>query len=43
MTAARQSDTAKWHGLEPEQLIGAFRIMQTSRRLDDREDQRRRP
>jgi len=28
---------AKWRGLEPEQLIGAFRIMQTARRLDDRE------
>ena len=29
--------STKWHGLEPEQLINAFRIMQTSRRLDDRE------
>jgi len=27
----------KWHGLDPEQLIQAFRIMQTARRLDDRE------
>ena len=32
-----QRAAAKWHGLEPEQLIRAFRIMQTSRRLDDRE------
>jgi len=32
-----QPATAKWHGLEPDQLIHAFRIMQTSRRLDDRE------
>ena len=37
VTTARQTATAKWHGLEPEQLINAFRIMQTSRRLDDRE------
>jgi 2-oxoisovalerate dehydrogenase E1 component len=28
---------ARWRGLEPEQLIGAFRIMHTARRLDDRE------
>jgi len=34
---AQQTATSKWHGLEPEQLISAFRIMQTSRRLDDRE------
>jgi 2-oxoisovalerate dehydrogenase E1 component len=27
----------KWHGLDPDQLIHAFRIMQTARRLDDRE------
>src|SRR5689334_7153749 len=27
----------RWHGLEPDQLIQAFRIMQTARRLDDRE------
>ena len=33
----QQSTSNKWHGLEPEQLIDAFRIMQTSRRLDDRE------
>ena len=26
-----------WEGLDPEQLIRAFRIMQTARRLDDRE------
>jgi 2-oxoisovalerate dehydrogenase E1 component len=31
------SATEKWHGLEPEQLIAALRIMQTARRLDDRE------
>jgi len=37
MTTAQRAATVKWHGLEPEQLIGAFRIMQTSRRLDDRE------
>ncbi len=37
ITTARQTATAKWHGLEPDQLIDAFRIMQTSRRLDDRE------
>jgi len=28
---------SKWQGLDPEQLIQAFRIMQTARRLDDRE------
>jgi 2-oxoisovalerate dehydrogenase E1 component len=27
----------RWHGLDPEQLIQAFKIMQTARRLDDRE------
>jgi 2-oxoisovalerate dehydrogenase E1 component len=29
--------SGKWHGLDPEQLITAFRLMQTARRLDDRE------
>ena len=36
-TAQPAAAATKWHGLEPEQLIHAFRIMQTSRRLDDRE------
>ncbi|MFN7995269.1 MAG: dehydrogenase E1 component subunit alpha/beta [Bryobacteraceae bacterium] len=37
-TTASQPDTLdRWLGLEPEQLIQAFRIMQTARRLDDRE------
>ena len=37
MISTQRAAAAKWHGLEPEQLIHAFRIMQTSRRLDDRE------
>ncbi len=37
ITSSQPAATSKWHGLEPEQLIEAFRIMQTSRRLDDRE------
>ncbi len=37
VTTARESGTTQWHGLQPEQLIQAFRIMQTARRLDDRE------
>jgi len=37
LTSARQAGSEKWHGLDPEQLITAFRVMQTSRRLDDRE------
>ncbi len=31
------SASARWEGLEPEQLIRAFRLMHTARRLDDRE------
>ena len=37
VTTTRSAAVEKWQGLEPEQLIAAFRIMQTSRRLDDRE------
>ena len=37
MTTTRSAAVEKWQGLEPEQLISAFRIMQTARRLDDRE------
>ena len=37
VTTAQRAAMAQWHGLEPEQLTQAFRIMQTSRRLDDRE------
>ena len=37
MTTTRSAAIEKWQGLEPEQLISAFRIMQTARRLDDRE------
>ncbi len=37
VSTVQPAASAKWHGLEPEQLINAFRIMQTSRRLDDRE------
>ena len=37
VTTAQQDAISKWKGLDPEQLIHAFRIMQTSRRLDDRE------
>ena len=36
-TTTRPPAIDKWQGLEPEQLINAFRIMQTARRLDDRE------
>ena len=37
VTTTRSAAVEKWQGLEPEQLIAAFRIMQTARRLDDRE------
>ena len=37
MTTTRSAAVEKWQGLEPEQLISAFRMMQTARRLDDRE------
>ena len=37
VTTTQPAVLHKWHGLEPDQLIHAFRIMQTSRRLDDRE------
>jgi 2-oxoisovalerate dehydrogenase E1 component len=37
VTTTQQDAIVKWHGLDPEQLINAFRIMQTSRGLDDRE------
>ena len=37
LSTSQRTTSAKWHGLDPEQLIEAFRIMQTSRRLDDRE------
>jgi 2-oxoisovalerate dehydrogenase E1 component len=36
-TVTRQPELARFEGLEPEQLIRAFRLMHTSRRLDDRE------
>jgi 2-oxoisovalerate dehydrogenase E1 component len=37
-TTTLQSESAgQWKGLDAEELIRAFRIMQTSRRLDDRE------
>src|SRR5512146_2820173 len=32
-----QVDQSRFGGLEPEELIRAFRVMHTSRRLDDRE------
>jgi 2-oxoisovalerate dehydrogenase E1 component len=37
VTTTRSAAVEKWQGLDPEQLIAAFRIMQTARRLDDRE------
>ena len=37
ITTGRAAAIEKWQGLDPEQLITAFRIMQTARRLDDRE------
>ena len=36
-TTTQSSTNAKFDGLDPEQLIRAFRIMHTARRLDDRE------
>jgi 2-oxoisovalerate dehydrogenase E1 component len=37
-TSAQQSSTSeRFAGLPPEELIRAFRLMHTSRRLDDRE------
>jgi len=36
-TITAQPATSRWQGLDPDQLISAFRTMQTSRRLDDRE------
>ncbi|HZT31439.1 MAG TPA: dehydrogenase E1 component subunit alpha/beta [Bryobacteraceae bacterium] len=36
-TPTRQAAAERFEGLEPEQLIRAFRLMHTSRRLDDRE------
>jgi len=36
-TTPQQSSGSRFGGLEPDQLIQAFRIMHTSRRLDDRE------
>jgi 2-oxoisovalerate dehydrogenase E1 component len=37
VTTTHPDAVQKWQGLEPDQLIRAFRIMHTSRRLDDRE------
>ena len=36
-TTTQSSTNEKFDGLDPEQLIRAFRIMHTARRLDDRE------
>src|SRR5712664_847044 len=36
-TSTDRQNAARFGGLEPEQLIRAFRIMHTARRLDDRE------
>ncbi|HWQ56653.1 MAG TPA: dehydrogenase E1 component subunit alpha/beta [Bryobacteraceae bacterium] len=36
-TITQQPDVSRFEGLEPEQLIRAFRVMHASRRLDDRE------
>ena len=36
-TVPQQPDVLRFEGLEPEQLIRAFRIIHTSRRLEDRE------
>jgi 2-oxoisovalerate dehydrogenase E1 component len=36
-TAQQSSATGRFEGLDPDQLIRAFRIMHTARRLDDRE------